>query len=355
MGERFERLFLQSIRAASTSRWISFLLLPLALFSSVFWAITAVRRAFLTTKAKSVNYVTPVIGVGNITLGGTGKTPFIALLMKHLSGRVGLATRGYRRCSRGLYVTRGENCDVLRAGDEAALIAKRFPTTLIAVSEDKQEAVAALDGQCGAIILDDGLQRYDVPQALQIATIDSGCPDGYGWLLPRGLCREPLSRLRNVDYLVITNADHTLPALRSFLQRFSRPIIVTAPVIHRFFSPDGSTYPLERGQRVALFSGIAHPEYFRRSIESLGLSVVDHLIIRDHGEIDGALLQSFAKKVRFSFPEAVFVGTDKDWARSVIWPDLPLCFSQMELTIIEGHGPFADLLERIRSCSHDEE
>jgi tetraacyldisaccharide 4'-kinase len=278
-----------------------------------------------------------VISIGNITLGGTGKTPFIALLLKHLPGNIGLATRGYRRHAKGLYSTKGTFCSPQLGGDEAVLIGRRFPSIDIAVSEDKWEAVHALDGRCDVILLDDGLQRYDIPQHIQIATVDCGCPDGYGWILPRGLCREPFSRLRHVDCIVITNADDSLPALLASLQPFSRPIIVTVPVIERFFSFDGSVYTLARGHTVALFSGIAHPERFRSSMETRGFHVVDHLILGDHADITDEVLLCFAEKVHSCFPDAVFVGTEKDWARKETWPDILLCFSQMELHVIEGY------------------
>ncbi len=347
MSKSIENLYVRLIRAAASSWLVSLCLFPLALLSYFFRAAAALRRVVYVRRAGRRTVTTPVISVGNITVGGTGKTPFISLLLNHLTGKIGLATRGYRRAVHGLYVTPGSICSPRRGGDEATLIGRRHPSITIAVSDDKWEAVHSLDGRCDLIVLDDGLARYDIPQRLQIATVDCQCPDGYGWLLPRGLCREPFSRLRDVDYIVITNADASLPALCSSLRPFSRPLIVTEPVIQRFFCPDGSTFPLARGQAVALMSGIAHPEYFRRSMVAMGFDVVDHLILKDHADITDKKVLSFAAKVRSSVPDAIVVGTEKDFFRKETWPAIPLCFSQMELCIIEGHEAFAALLVQV--------
>jgi tetraacyldisaccharide 4'-kinase len=350
MLKNLEGLYLSLLRKASRSWFVSVCLLPLALMSWMFGGVVILRRAVLLAKARRRTVKTPVISIGNITVGGTGKTPFIALLLRHLPGDIGLVTRGYQRHAKGLYCTKGGECSPLLGGDEASLIGRRFPSVAIAVADCKWEAVQAIDGTCDAILLDDGLQRYDIPQYIRIATVDSACPDGYGWLLPRGLCREPFSSLRYVDYIVITNADASLPRLRSSLQQFSHPIIVTEPVIRAFFSPDMRIRELAGGQNVALFSGIAHPEHFRSSLEKMGLHVVDHLIVPDHADIDDGALQRFAEKVRSRFPDAVLIGTEKDWARKERWADTNLCFSRMELQVIGGHEEFSSLVSRIVSA-----
>ncbi len=347
MGTRLEQWYLRAVQAAEKSWLVALCLLPLAMVSVLFWGAIVLRRALLLRKARSRTLSTPVVSIGNITVGGTGKTPCIALLLRHLSGTVGLATRGYRRTARGLYVAKGAHCSADAVGDEAAMIGRRFPRVTVAACERKWDAVQALDEPCDVILLDDGLQRYDIPQQLQIATIDCTCPDGYGWLLPRGLLREPFSRLQEADYFVITNADASLPALKASLQPFRRPIIVTKPVIQRFFSPDGSDYALGPGQRVALISGIAHPEQFRWTMERMGFHVVDHCIVQDHGEIADARLHHFADTVHAAFPDACLVGTEKDWARRSHWPEISICFSEMDLHIIEGSEVFAALLRRI--------
>jgi tetraacyldisaccharide 4'-kinase len=317
--------------------------------SALFFVGVWLRRLFLSTRSQRRSLVTPTVTVGNVTVGGTGKTPFVMLLLRHLRGHVGYVTRGYRRSERKLYLAKGSESTPSQAGDEAVLIGRRFPSTTIAVCESKWEAVQTLDGQCDLMVIDDGLQRYDIPMHVKVATIDCGCPDGYGWLLPRGLLREPFSWLANADYLVITNADETLAPLRQRLEPFRRPTIVTRPTIERFFAPDGSTHIVSPGQEMALFSGIARPERFRELMERGGYAVVDHLVFPDHGEVAPSIFESWIASVRVTHPRALIIGTEKDWARHEQWSHHDVLFSQIGLTIIEGHEEFGALCSSLSS------
>ena len=184
------------------------------------------------------------------------------------------------------------------------------------------------------------MQRYDIPADCTIATIDCGCPDGYGWLLPRGLLREPFSWLRRADYFVITNADESLPRLLAALAPFARPTIVTVPKITRFFSADGKTCAIPAGGSVALLSGIARPERFRRSMESLGYRVLDHYELPDHGAIPLKEVRLWMATLRSVCGEVVFVATEKDWARHQWSMEDGVLFSEMNLEIISGREVF---------------
>ena len=336
-----ERMVTALFKKASTSRWVSFCLLPLAFLSLFFFLGIVVRRWWLLRRCRGRSTKAFVITVGNVTVGGTGKTPLIALLLKKIPGLVGVASRGYRRQGKGLYVFEGAACDPLRSGDEAALLARRFPNALFAVCEDKWQAVQALDGKCDVILLDDGLQRYDIPANVSIATVDCGCPDGYGWLLPRGLLREPYSWLSRADCIVCMNPNDSLLRLRA---PFTQPTVVAVPKITRFFSADGAacTIPLDRP--VALFSGIARPERFRRSMEELGYRVLDHRILPDHGTCSIDEARSWMASVGARHGNAACVATEKDWARQR-WPE-GMLFSEMELEIIEGEKSLLLLADR---------
>jgi tetraacyldisaccharide 4'-kinase len=335
-----EKAYTTLLKKASTSTLISLCLFPLALLSYVFFIGVVIRRWFLQRRCRGRTMKARVISIGNVTVGGTGKTPLIALLLNTLPGTVGVASRGYRRQKTGLYVFSGDECDLARSGDEAALLGRRFPRALFAVCEDKWQAVQALDSRCETILLDDGLQRYDIPTDLSIATIDCGCPDGYGWLLPRGLLREPFSWLGRADYFVITNADESLPRLLTSLAPFARPTMVTVPKITRFFSADGETCTIPSGCPVALISGIARPERFRRSMESLGYRVLDHYELPDHGEIHREEVQSWMARLRSQCNDVVFVATEKDWTRHQWSVKDGILFSSMNLEIISGQDVF---------------
>lgn len=338
--EIMEEMYTTVLKKASTSRFLSLCLLPFAILSLFFYLGVVVRRWFLLQRRKHRTTKARVLAIGNITVGGTGKTPFITLLLKAISGTVGVASRGYRRKGGGLYVSDGESCDSAMSGDEAALLAHRYPKAVFAVCEDKWRAVQALDGRCETILLDDGLQRYDIPAHLTIATIDCGCPDGYGWMLPRGLLREPYSWLGRANYFVITNADESLPHLLASLAHFARPTIVTVPKITRFFSADGKSCTIPSGHSVALLSGIARPERFVRSMEALGYKVLDHHILPDHGTIDQEAIRRWMTTLRAQCRDVVFVATEKDWARHVWSNEDNLLFSEMNLEIISGQEIF---------------
>lgn len=348
MDKNHEEVYQRLLKKASHSWAVSLLLSPLALLSGLFFVGVVVRRFFLTAQAKRRKTSTPIVSIGNVTVGGSGKTPFLSLLLSLIPGKIALVTRGYRRSEQGLYITSGACCTPHQGGDEACLIGRRFPSVTIAVSEDKWEAVKMVDGRCDLIFIDDGGQRYDIPQQVKIATVDCSCPDGYGWLLPRGLLREPFSWLRHADYIVITNPTAALPSVRRSLEALSRPIIVTAPVLTHFFTSDQKRCDLQKGQKVALFSGIAMPERFCMSMKALGYEVVDHLVLQDHGDISDEVLKRFIARVRSLSPDVVIVGTEKDWARRLSWPECDILFSHMECTVIDGHEAFTSLLRRLQ-------
>jgi len=192
---------------AHQNRWyIALVLTPLIPLSWCFGFIAKKRKLQQQITCTKRRTKTPIITIGNITVGGTGKTPTILLILKHLQQkRIAYVSSGYKRAKKGLYVCfPQEPINPENTGDEAALVRQRYPQTTIAISQDKWEAIEAIDGMCDLILLDDGLQRYDIPIDLSIATVAVDHPDGYGWLLPRGILREPMSRLSTVDAIVLT-------------------------------------------------------------------------------------------------------------------------------------------------------
>lgn len=336
----FENLFLRVLKDRS---WMSAVLLaPLIPLSWLFFLGAQVRKSLLSYLRTQRSVSVPIITVGNVAVGGTGKTSVIAYLIAHLDRcRVGYASSGYRRASRGLYLCRpNEVCDPVRAGDEATLISRRFPHVAIAVAESKWKAVQALEASCDLIIVDDGLQRYDIPMDFSIATVDCRCPDGYRWLLPRGLLREPLRRLADVHAIILTypaSKEQAMKMQEELTLRYCRPTCVLAPRISRYFSPDGNSRFLPSGEVVALFSAIANPEHFRRMMQAQGFCVLDHKTFPDHMPIPHEVLLQYARDVQARCPHAVLVGTEKDWARAS-WPELPipLVFTQMDFEAVCG-------------------
>lgn len=187
-------------------RWLQ----PLAwLFSGIVRARRALYRCRLLGSYRSSR---PVIVVGNLTVGGTGKTPFVIWLARQLAARgvgVGIASRGYRGAGGpARRVTRDDTA--VTAGDEPLLLFRKLRRP-VAIGARRSEAVRLLEADCDVIVCDDGLQHYALARDFEIAVVDGARRFGNGRLLPAGPLREPLARLAEVDAVVVNGAGFDLP------------------------------------------------------------------------------------------------------------------------------------------------
>ncbi|HEX4895043.1 MAG TPA: tetraacyldisaccharide 4'-kinase [Solimonas sp.] len=264
-------------------------LLPL---SRLFGRIAAARRARLAPAARSAPLGVPVIVVGNISLGGTGKTPFTLWLIEQLRAEgwsPGVISRGYGgRAPR--YPHRVSASDAASVcGDEPLLLARRAGVPVM-VDPDRRRGAAALlaDGGVDILVADDGLQHYRLPRDLEICVVDGRRGLGNGALLPAGPLREPVSRLGEVDLLVVNGGDWQPPASLKVPQlhmqlavREAWPLAIGGPPV-----------PLERwrGRPVHAVAGIGHPQRFFDSLAALGLEVIPHPFA-DHHAFAAADLQ----------------------------------------------------------------
>ena len=179
------------------------------LFSLLFWLISQLRHALFCLGIKSsYRAPKPVIIVGNLSVGGNGKTPVVVWLVEELKKRglrVGVISRGYGGKSKTypLFVT--ENTRPIEGGDEPVLIAKRTNAPVV-ISPNRQQAIELLlsQAECDIIVSDDGLQHYKLQRDLEIVVMDAERALGNGFVLPAGPLRELPSRLKSVDF-VITN------------------------------------------------------------------------------------------------------------------------------------------------------
>jgi len=242
----------------------------------------------------------PVISVGNLTVGGTGKTPMVAYL-------AGLVTAMGRR---PLIVSRGYGRTGAGPNEEARELARLCPDVPHVQNPDRLRAIAgwAATHPCDVAILDDGFQHRRMARDLDIVLIDALRPFGYRRVLPRGLLREPVSALRRADVVVVTRADLADPADLARLKRALADLVgPDVPVLaaeHRatgLILPDGSRRGADwlRGQDVAAACGIGNPDAFRRSLEALGARVRLFRTFRDHHaytreDLDGLVRESLA-------------------------------------------------------------
>jgi tetraacyldisaccharide 4'-kinase len=223
----------------------------------------------------------PVISVGNLTLGGVGKTPFVCYLSRWL------LDRGVRPAivSRGYGASSGAN-------DEALEVAERLPGISQVQSPDRVWAAwRAIDqGNCDALVLDDGFQHRRLARDFDIVLLDATEPFGFEHVFPRGALREPVTGLARADAVVLTRADMVTLAERSQIRdRVARlaPAALWAEARHaptEILSTTGERKSLESlaGKSVAAFCGIGNPEVFRRTLESCGARVVALREYPDH-------------------------------------------------------------------------
>jgi len=258
---------------------LTLLLVPL---SVPFAGAVALRRAlYRGGLLRAHRLPVPVIVVGNITVGGSGKTPLVAALASALAARnwrPGIVSRGYgRRKGAGgeapLLVAR--DSDPAVAGDEPVLLARAgFP---VAVASDRVAAASALLAaypECNVIVADDGLQHLRLARDVEIAVIDGARGFGNGWRLPAGPLREPPARLATVDVVVALCRDGG-PAPAAW----PRALVMTlaGEIFHRVNAPDvAAGADAFRGAGVHALAGIGDPERFFAQLRALGVVVVPH-------------------------------------------------------------------------------
>ena len=265
----------------------------------------------------------PVVSVGNLVVGGTGKTPIVAWLAARLLAdgtRPAIVSRGYGgRAGRGpLLVSSGggPQCSASLSGDEPYLLAQRVPGAIVVVGADRY-AGAELARRSGAsvVLLDDGFQHRRLARDLDIVLLDAVRPLGNGRLLPRGPLREPVDALRRADVVVATRADTSFdPAEIRRIVAAHRPGIAVVRSSHRrigFVDLDGRMVHAPR--RAAAFSGIARPAAFRADLEAEGVEVVTARTFTDHHAYTTREMIALCDAARASGTQ--LVTTEKDLAR----------------------------------------
>ena len=234
----------------------------------------------------------PVVVVGNLTVGGTGKTPIASWLAAELRARghvVAVVLRGYggRQTGAPLQVTRGS--DPAIAGDEAVLHAHRGAELVFVGSDRTAAARAAVAAGAQIVVCDDGLQHLRLARQYEIAVIDAERGLGNGHLLPAGPLREPGRRLATVDAIVVTDRGSSGESgAARFGPRAVRARLIPGMAVNLV---DGSRRELAdfRGQRVHAIAGVGHPDAYFRALRAVGLDI-DAQALPDHAVIDRASL-----------------------------------------------------------------
>lgn len=290
-----------------------------------------------------------VISVGNITAGGTGKTPAVLMLAEALQKEALLAvlSRGYRSQAEKfsapllLHKKRGLLHPASLCGDEPYLLAENLPECLVIVGKNRYQSskIAARMG-VSILLLDDGMQHRGIARDFEIVVMDILDPFGSGYFLPRGLLREGASGLARADLIILNNAqDRDLfdTVRRKISNVSSAPVMGTCTEVVGIFDLKSHPIPFLEKAKVGLFCGIARPEYFRKTVEKMGMEVVAQVSFPDHDAMDLNRLMDFSKECQEK-GASYLLCTEKDRVK-LINPSglkLPIGWVKTRLSILEG-------------------
>jgi tetraacyldisaccharide 4'-kinase len=293
---------------------------------AVRFRLVAHRIGALKTRSLSAY----ILSIGNITVGGTGKTPFVAMLAEWADRRgfnAAILSRGYKGkwTSESIVVSDGREvlASVDEVGDEAVLLARKLSSIPVLASKKRHTAGELAVRRFGSeiLLLDDGYQHLSLYRDLNILLIDARRQFGNGFLLPRGPLREPLEQIRRADLIVITkcttdcNGDRLEDLLRSNFP--DKPVYrsghfpdqIVFPVLGETYTPD-----FMASKKLVVFAGLAHPADFLLTVESLGAHVVHFEAFPDHHLFAQQELGNLVSR-KEALGADFLLTTEKDWVR----------------------------------------
>jgi tetraacyldisaccharide 4'-kinase len=320
----------------------------LALVESPYrWAVERRNREFETGRREVHRLSVPVVSVGNLTLGGTGKTPMVAWIAHWFASRavkVALVSRGYKSTSG-------------QPNDEARELEQKLPGVPHLQNRDRVAAARVAIDQFGAqvILLDDAFQHRRIARDFDIVLLDALEPFGFDHVFPRGTLREPLEGLARANMVVLTRADMVSDVERARIRGIAEkyaPASGWAECRHApqgLVDANGKSAPLWslRGQNVAAFCGIGNPEGFRHTLSECGCQVAAWREFPDHFSYDATAIAELDKWIAASNVESV-VCTHKDLVKLSVEKlgGRPLCAVQVGIEFLAGQDKLEELLEK---------
>ena len=319
-----------------------------------------------------------VVVVGNLTVGGTGKTPVVEKFARSLAERgrkVAILSRGYMSKKEPCYkrwwrqishkepdppkvVSDGEQLllDSEEAGDEPYMLARNLPGVIVLVDKNRVKAGHYAIKKFGAdtLILDDGFQYLPLRGQLNLLLVDKTNPFGNGRLLPRGILREPIKHVRRASYIFLTKSDGKPDRELEALLRRHHPGVEIIECAHQpqFLKEvhGEGKLPLAdlKGKRVAALSGIAAPDSFEAFLRSLGVQIVYNQRFLDHHRFTDAELEHFFKQAAKHDVDMILT-TEKDAVRipEKFAQAIPFYFLRLEIKILSGSKDFQEAVSRI--------
>ena len=314
-----------------------------------------------------------VISIGNVTAGGTGKTPVTEIFARTLAAegrKVAILSRGYRRKEAPLWqrlftqvvepplvVSDGKHVllDSEKGGDEPYMLASNLPGVAVVVDRNRVKAgrYAIKRLGCDTIILDDGFQYQKLKHSIDVVLVDSTNPFGNGHMLPRGILREPARHLKRADIIFLTKCRGDVTAVREEIRKYN----TTAEIVECNHTPkvlkdvwSREEYPLSwlNGKTTCTLSGIASPKGFENSLRHLGAKVVWCERYADHHRYDSSEILYALNRTADMGADAL-VTTEKDAVRFPRFETTPVrcLYLRIAIEILSGAENFASIISRI--------
>ena len=353
---------------------VRFLLAILKGLSCIFAAIVALRYFLYRVGLKRRHPLgIQVISIGNVTAGGTGKTPVTEIFARTLAAegrKVAILSRGYRRkeapwwqrlftdvISPPLVVSDGKHVllDSATGGDEPYMLASNLPGVAVVVDRDRVKAgrYAIKRLGCDTIILGDGFQYQKLKHSIEVVLVDSTNPFGNGNMLPRGILREPVRHLKRADIIFLTKCRGDVSAVVQEIRKYNK----TAEIVECTHAPKSlkdvwsrEEFPLTwlEGKTTCTLSGIASPKGFENSLRHLGAKVVWCERYADHHSYDSSEILYALNRTADMGADAL-VTTEKDAVRFPRFETSPVrcLYLRIAIEILRGRESFQDIINRI--------
>jgi tetraacyldisaccharide 4'-kinase len=335
-------------------RVLSWVYLPAVCLRNIGYSIGLLRihsaHAGEDKTSDNIQHKHAVISIGNITAGGTGKTPLVIWVCQYAQSKgfsCAILTRGYKT-SRG------------KLSDEPAILTKNCPQARVIVNPDRVAAARKAITVHGSqvLILDDGFQHRRLARDLDIITVDATRPFGFDCLLPAGLLREPLSQIKRADAVVITRSDQVseseIADIENRIREFS-PDICLATGVHRpvcvksFANQETSLDELKQ-KKVFAFCGIGNPRAFLTTLTRLGITVTGSAIYDDHHDYTDDDLNSICRLASEAGADLILT-TEKDWNKTALQAsgreDMPLAYLIVRFQFTTGRDGINGLIDAL--------
>ena len=314
---------------------------------------------------KSFSFQTNVISVGNLGVGGNGKTPMVEYLVRLLggNGKVAVLSRGYGRTTSGFLMANADST-ASEIGDEPLQMFMKFkPQLTVAVGEARAEAIPKIlfeNPEIQTIILDDAFQHRAVQPQFSILVTDYWTPFFSDFMLPAGRLREPRKEVRRADLVVVTKCPPGLSEEER--QRYSRRIRSYHPAVPVFFASITYKQPIHffkveesiKSKSVILLSGIAKAETLRDYVKK-EFNLIEHLRFRDHYRYNKKDIELIREKLR-DRDDIIILTTEKDMVRLIELGediiDLPLYYLPIECSFIDGEEDFISSISNSLTSYH---